>query len=555
MLKNETLKTNDGHLSGNLFALLIIAGIVLNFAGVFNDILEPDGTLYASIAKHSAITNDWINLIGNGQDWLDKPHLPFWITAISFKIFGYTAFAYKIPSFLFWLAGIYYTYLLALKLYNKTVARFAVIIYITALHVILSNFDVRAEDYLTTLIIAATYHVFRAGEYKYSWHILYAALYCACAMMTKGIFVLVTIASGFIFYWILTKQWKEFLEPRWYLMFALSFLFTLPELYCLYIQFDLHPEKIVYGKTNVSGIRFFFWDSQFGRFFNNGPIKGKGNPLFFFHTILWAFLPWSLLLYISVVALFKKRKPVNRQSLIINFAALISFIMFSLSRFQLPYYILIIFPHFAIITANWLTDDLALKKQSRINIMLNIIFFILVLLIIVIAILLDVVYLVYLMVITVAVLIIFVYSRKKGLAATAVKSMCFAFLLSAFLNISFYPTLMQYQSGMQAAKWLNKNKPALNEVTMYKCIPHTSFAFYSNAEVKYADTIQTALSNKKPIIIYSEKADVDSLAEKGFNILVLHSFAYFHTSKLNAHFIMPGSRSKQLQTFELASVN
>lgn len=63
-------------------------------------------------------------------------------------------------------------------------------------------------------------------------------------------------------------------------------IFISPELICLYIQFDSHPEKIVFGNTHVSGIRFFFWDSQFGRFFNTGPIKGKGDPFFLYAHVI-----------------------------------------------------------------------------------------------------------------------------------------------------------------------------------------------------------------------------------------------------------------------------
>lgn len=557
-LKLSSALTNQNTKSflDRIFPLLLLLGIVLNAFGLFNEILEPDGTLYATIAKHMAQTNDWVNLIGNGSDWLDKPHFPFWITALSFKIFGVNAFAYKLPSFLFWLLGIYYTYLLAVRLYNKTVAQLSVIIYITALHVILSNFDVRAEGYLTTLIIAATYHILYASEKKFSWHIVYAALYCGCAMMTKGIFVLVTIASGFIFYWIITKQWKEFAKPKWYLLFILSFLFTLPELYCLYVQFDLHPEKIVYGKTHVSGLRFFFWDSQFGRFMNTGPIKGKGNPLFFFHTILWAFLPWSLLLYVAVINLVSKIKSSKSQTIVISISALATFLLFSLSRFQLPYYIAIIFPHFSILTASWMMQSTSEKKYNRVSIMFTILFFVLVILSLIILIELNAVNMILFILITVISIVAFFIKQKKPVEAIAWKAICFSFLLSAFLNISFYPTLMHYQAGMQAGRWFNEHQPLGKEVTMYKCVGVTSFTFYSNATIKYAEDVDSIpnINSKKTFTLFGDSLEIDSLKSKGFNVKVLATFTYFHTSKLSLKFINPKTRSKQLQTFELADI-
>src|SRR6476620_7128306 len=108
------------------FLLLLI--VLVNATGLFSSIIEPDGALYAYIAKQMAQHNDFINLYNN-TDWLDKPHFPFWITAISFKIFGITSFAYKLPSFLFWLIGIYYLYQLGKAIYNKQTAMIAVLIY------------------------------------------------------------------------------------------------------------------------------------------------------------------------------------------------------------------------------------------------------------------------------------------------------------------------------------------------------------------------------------------------------------------------------------------
>src|SRR5678815_3990239 len=110
------------------FPAFVVTGILLNATGLFNPILEPDGTLYATIAKHMALSNDWVNLIGDNHDWLDKPHFPFWITAFSYKIFGINSFAYKFPAFLFWLAGLRFTFLLAKELYNATVAQVSVLI-------------------------------------------------------------------------------------------------------------------------------------------------------------------------------------------------------------------------------------------------------------------------------------------------------------------------------------------------------------------------------------------------------------------------------------------
>jgi 4-amino-4-deoxy-L-arabinose transferase-like glycosyltransferase len=176
------------------------------------------------------------------------------------------------------------------------------------------------------------------------------------ATMTKGIFIPAIVISGFIIEWVIKKKWAEFRNLRWWLAILLVIVFIIPELYCLYIQFDLHPEKIIFGKTHVSGIRFFFWDSQFGRFFNTGPIKGKGDLFFYVHTILWAFLPWSVFALLLVFSKFKKIKQSFQTSkdYICSGIFVTGFIVFSLSRFQLPHYINILYPFLSIIVAKYI---------------------------------------------------------------------------------------------------------------------------------------------------------------------------------------------------------
>jgi 4-amino-4-deoxy-L-arabinose transferase-like glycosyltransferase len=110
--------------------------------------MDPDAGVYASISKTMAQRNDYVNLWFQQTDWLDKPHFPFWITASFFKLFGYHDWAYKLPGILFVLLGAYYTFLFAKKYYNTTIALWSAFILLTAMHIIISNNDVRAEPFL-----------------------------------------------------------------------------------------------------------------------------------------------------------------------------------------------------------------------------------------------------------------------------------------------------------------------------------------------------------------------------------------------------------------------
>lgn len=142
-------------------------------------------------------------------------------------------------------------------------------------------------------------------------------------------------------------------------MLGLTLLFTGPELAALYWQFDLHPEKTVFGRQSVSGIRFFFWDSQFGRFFNSGPITNDGgNPWYFVHVFLWAFLPWVAAFGVALwtgVRTFARLDHGERDAFVYLCASFfISFVMFSATSFQLDYYTVIVYPFAAILCARFL---------------------------------------------------------------------------------------------------------------------------------------------------------------------------------------------------------
>lgn len=525
-------------------ALIVLA----NGTALFNGILEPDGALYAGIAKHMVIQNDWINLWGDAHDWLDKPHFPFWMAALSFKCFGFNALAYKLPSFLCYLISIVYVFRLSESLYNKETAKLAALIYASALHLIISNFDGKVEIELTCFSIAAIFHLWKAHGESWFKHMLFAALWSAAAIMTKGVFCLITIGAGFAFYWIISGQWKQWWSVRWYLWLLLTGIFILPEIYALYQQFDVHPEKIVFGKTHVSGVRFFFWDSQFGRFFNNGPIKGQGEPTFFLHSTLWAFLPWSFALIAAIVKGFRPFQPkANPARWILVGSAAISFLIFSLSKFQLPHYILILFPQFAIITAQWW-----IQSQSSLNgmwVAKNI---------------LHVITLVVMVLISVYFfdhhnwyywipfwIAGWVLTWKKNGWQIISGSVVVSVMIALFLNLLFYPKLLTYQSGMMAGQWLNKHRPG-EKVLMNQCNSYT-LTFYTHAEVVPTALSDTALQSlPKGTLIYTS-LDSFQLNNKGNHSLQpLAYFPHYRISMLDAGFLNKATRTPLLDTFVLA---
>lgn len=530
-------------------SLLIIGLLIfMNFTGLNITILEPDGALYAGIAKHMVQYKDYWNLFADGHDWLDKPHFPFWMAAISFQVFGFTTAAYKLPAILFLLMGAVYTYFFAKNLYDEKVGRWAACIMLTAEHIVISNNDVRAEPYLTGLIIAAVYHLYRGQRSTFNYHLLLGALFTACAMMTKGPFALLPIGGAIAGHLAFTRQWKQLFHFRWLLAAVLTALFITPELYALYRQFDSHPEKLVFGQHGVSGIRFFFWDSQFGRFMNTGPIKGQGDPSFFFHTLLWAFLPWSVLLYAAVIAFFRKRREAVEYYCICG--ALFTFVLFSLSRFQLPHYLNIIFPFFSILTANYV---LSLERPGALKFYRITQYTIMVIVAVAIvglsALYQPVLNYYALFCMLLGLLLFLLLPRWLGAGSVSLvffRTCAASLVLNIFLNLVMYPDMMRYQSGSTAARYINQRFP-LTDVGYWKTQSY-ALEFYLNAPVlRYDSASLRQAVFKRPVLLFTTPDQADSLQQQGYSCQLVKAFAHFYISKLDLQFVNQKTRGSALQ--------
>lgn len=444
MKNNETLKT------------LIIIAVFINFVALFSPTLSSnDAYSYAVISKNLLLSGSFTDLTFGGYDWLDKPHLPFWLTAISFKAFGMTTFAYMLPGFIFHLIGAYYTYKLAKEFFNEQIALLSSLFYLTILRLALSAVDIRAEAFLQAEIMAASYYFWLFYKNSSIKNMLLGAFFGGLALMTKGIFTLVVICGGFVFLWLYKKEFKNLLSIKWLFALALCFVFALPEFIALYLQFDAHPEKIVFEKQNVSGIKWFFWDSQFGRFFNSGPIKNdSGNPMFFVHTFLWAFLPWTLLFFGSIYLFFKNKKQldesVKEKFIFILGASLPAFIMFSATKFQLDHYTNIIFPFIAIFVAYFVANFKFLQKtQFALSVILIVFVF-------AVSALLNITLYALALFALFCLIFWFVYKNKEMRFITlSVFASCYAVICAAIINGAIYTN---YNAGYRINNFLNNKE-------------------------------------------------------------------------------------------------
>ncbi|MCC8425625.1 glycosyltransferase family 39 protein [Mucilaginibacter sp. UR6-11] len=540
-----------------IFLLLFVLAFAVNIAGINVKFFTDDPGLYASIAKNLIYKHDILQLFTYNQDWLDKPHFPFWMAMLSFKLFGISVWAYRLPALLFFLISARYTYLFARKYYDWEAAAVAVLILMTAQYVIMSNTDVRAEPYLMGLVIGSIYHITNLEQRFTLKDLLLAALLTACAIMTKGIFVIVAIYGSLLGQLIFTRKIAGLFSPRFIGLYLLTLLFTLPEFYALYLQFDLHPEKLVFERHNVSGIKWFLWDSQFGRFVNNGPISRNksGDVFFYLHTLLWAFAPWCLMFYYAV---YKRLRQIYYKTPLPEYytlsGGLLLLLLFSLSRFQLPFYANTIFPLFAIITAPYCYRQLSVfgNKFRLIN------------------------QWVYIALLTLVIFVINFFLKPAGIAFFAldcglffslialinkqVKDLprktffvsCSAALFANFyLAIVLYPTIAAYSGQVVAAGYINQ--PRYDQYHIYSARMESNvFQFECKRPVDYLPAAEfSQLDATKKNALYATQFTLNYLIANHIPYRVIKSFQNYPQERILPKFINSTTRKTVLDTVYL----
>jgi len=533
------------------YTLLFVLAVAINLAGINVKFFTDDPGLYAAIAKNLIYRHDILQLFTYNQDWLDKPHFPFWLILCSFKLFGVSVWAYRLPALLFFMLSFVYTFLFTKKYYGFEVAVMAVLILMTAQNVLMSNVDVRAEPYLMGLIIGSIYHISRLEDRFTFTDLLLAALLTACAIMTKGLFVLVAIYGGLLGQLIFQHKFKHIFHFKWILMVLLTAVFILPEIYALYVQFDMHPEKVVFGRQHVSGIKWFLWDSQFGRFVNNGPITRKSGDIFFYlHTLLWAFAPWCLLFYYAVYKnlkeIFLKRKLAEYYAL---GGGLLLLLLFTLSRFQLPFYTNSIFPLFAVITAPY-----CYMQLSRFGTKFRLISQWLYIVLLPIAILAinfymhpaNTLYVTFDCLIF-GLLIALIYLRISEVSKKVFMLNCaVALFANCYLNTVFYDQLAAYKGQITAAQYINQS--SFNKYRLYSLRTENNiFQFYCKKPV---DFIPLEQFNKfKPVdssAFYVNQQSMDLLVQSHADFRIIRAFQNYPQENMSLTFINKATRYKTL---------
>lgn len=534
-----------------LFGLL---GVVYLF-GLFVPLMDNDSAHHANIALHMHLTGDYVSLMDYGKDYLDKPHLHFWLSAFSYKIFGVTTFAYKFPSFLFTILGVYSTYRTGKALYNAETGRMAAVLLASAFAFILANNDVRMDAILTACIAFAIWQLVEMIRHKKLVNVAGAALGLALGFCTKGHIAVFVPAVAALSYIIYLKNWKTLADWRWILLIVLFGLFISPVVYCYYLQFNQHPETIVRGKDHINGVTFILFSQSVERFSGEMGNDASNDYLFFIHSFLWAFAPWSI---VTFIALYHRIKgmPKRKEEWLTPLVFLVLLVVVTFSGFKLPHYLNIVFPTSAVMVAAFIYRKINDPKWQRILYRLQVIISVaLLLLVAVITWWAFPAKKLFVLIGTIILLAAFfhfirstIYNRLQKAVCISVSAMAVCFFL---LNTNFYPQLLSYQAGNKLAV-STKGKVDPARVYFWKETYSSSYHFYTQSfRQTFTDSVLNIADTAWLAFDIREEKDV---TDAGYVLGNRFSTTDFEITRLDGKFINPATREAHCSKMVIAEI-
>ncbi|AZI21027.1 ArnT family glycosyltransferase [Chryseobacterium taklimakanense] len=537
----------DTLLSNRQLIFLYIGFATVYISGLFIPLMQNDSAQHATMAMRMALNNDFLNIYKGDNPYLDKPHMHFWLAAVSMKLFGINPVAYRIPALLCLALGAFSTKKLAELLYgNKNLGHTAALMFLSAQTVILSAHDVRTDAVLTGFVIFAIWQFVKFIKTQKLVFVILAGLGTAVAFSSKGLMTLVIISFSVFAYLLYSREWTRFFNFK-IIAGAVSFAVGVsPMLYAYHHQFG------------VDGIKFILLGQSVARMTGEGFAATNSDYLFFFHTLLWAFLPFSLLFYVGVFdrtkffITSKFKKTIGAEFLTLG-AFWMVLLVFSFSKFKLPHYLNGLIPVLAIFTAAYLFHLYRNRENKKIKILWIIQLVVIFTSIMGLGLLITSftgipnIGMYMLTAVVFALLLYRIFGTENLFSKYAYVSVLFAIAVNLFLNTQFYPVLTQYQGSIKLAEYVNSHRLAKQNIYMLTNDEAWAFDFYTKQNTPRIE--QTDLKPGNLVVVYD-----GALKDFKRPYEIVSSADNFRITKLSLKFLDPARRPGQLSKIYLIKI-
>ncbi len=334
-------------------------------------VLEASEARYAEISREMFRSGDLFHPTLLNIYHYHKPPITFWLTGISFQVFGVNAFGARFFLQLSMVAQGWLVYLISQQLLStqaKTQTQdklqdqakdsqrslLAAAIYLSLPLTLLGARNLTTDSFLTTLVLAVIYCMNVYYCKRRVWGIYGSAVTIGVGFLTKGPAIFVVP----FFYWgyLMLARRVDYRVPIKHLLVALVL--------CVGIGLSWY----VYVVHQVPGLSDYFIGRQVVARVSDDQAFGRAKPDWYYPLVLiTTTLPWGVLFVTSLLsARYKVFKLANVRQISLYWIAL-PFVIFALSSSKLMLYLLPLYPGialvFACLLANIVRSDLKRLTQ------------------------------------------------------------------------------------------------------------------------------------------------------------------------------------------------
>jgi len=345
----------DTRVRGWHIGLLALVAVFMLFTRLTYPLIEPDEARYALIAAEMHDTGQWLLPQHWGTAYLDKPPLLYWLTAISYRLFGVHDHSARFVAAVAGMGTLIATYLLGRRLIGQRAALLGTLCLLASFGFVLSTRFLIMDGLLTlftTCALLSIYIATRGSTLDYRWW-LAAAVAVGLGAMTKGPVALVlSLPPLFASRWLSNNgariRWRD-----WAWFGGAFTLVTAPWFIAATIQ-------------DSSFLKYFFWTHHVMRF---ATTFAHSEPWWFYGIVLVVGLFPTCMLFPSLVIYLRSKSPGLRATrtweqgyLLLAAVWVVTF--FSISRGKLPPYVLPSLPMFCLAMGAMLDRGLLSKSPD-----------------------------------------------------------------------------------------------------------------------------------------------------------------------------------------------
>ncbi len=327
---------------------------------------------YASIARAMAESGDWITPRFQGQGWFEKPPLYYWSAAVSFKIFGVSAVAARLPCAVYALLATLALAWLALRLYGAETVRWMLLFLPVTVAMIAFSHDAVMDMPFTAMLTIAMvwaaellFFTSRADSGgatngnppTHAWTLkvcraILFGFFLGLATLAKGPAAVVLCGGAVLLWALFTGRWRD------------AFRLFHPAAIAAFCATAL-PWYILCAVRNPTFFDTFIVEHNFKRYFT--PQFMHLEPFWYYiPALLLGSLPWApaaIWAAVQGIARLRKDKAVSAPTLFVALWSLVVLFFFSISRTKLPGYVLPALPPATLVLAR-ICERLAFARRK-----------------------------------------------------------------------------------------------------------------------------------------------------------------------------------------------